>query len=103
MKYKDIKIKWLEGGIERETTIKVSNDMLVRDIIERVITTIKSLYQEESEVVFEEFIECAEVEIEGLPLNLQVYVFARLKDEIDGDEITINVEGDELKLIDYLQ
>ena len=103
MKYKDIKIKWLEGGIERETTIKVSNDMLVRDIIERVVTTIKSLYQEESEVVFEEFIECAEVEIEGLPLNLQVYVFARLKDEIDGDEITINVEGDEQKLIDYLQ
>ena len=61
---------------------------------------------ERSEVVFEEFIECGEVQIDGLPLNMQVEIFCELKKEIDGDEIYIESSAMKafptMKLLDYL-
>lgn len=69
-----------------------------------VKAAIISMY-ERSEVVFEEFIECGEVQIDGLPLNMQVEIFCELKKEIDGDEIYIeSPDGDfpTMKLLDYL-
>lgn len=73
-------------------------------VIEEVKQSIRDMYHQ-SEVCFEEFVECGELEITGLPLNIQVEIFAELKEEIDGDEIYIeSQDGDfpTMKLYDYL-
>lgn len=73
-------------------------------VIEEVKQSIRDMYHQ-SEVCFEEFVECGELEITGLPLNIQVEIFAELKEEIDNDEIYIeSPDGDfpTMKLYDYL-
>ncbi len=76
----------------------------VANIMNEVELAIQDMYRE-SEVCFEEFVECGELEITGLPLNIQVLIFARLKEEMDNDIVYIeSPDGDfpTMKLTDYL-
>ena len=73
-------------------------------VISEVKQAILDMYHG-SDVVFEEFVECGELEITGLPLNIQVQIFTELKEEVDGDMIYIeSPDGDfpTMKLDDYL-
>lgn len=93
-------ITTIDGGAR----IVKTNAKDVDVVLEEVKQAIRELYQE-SEVCFEEFVECGELEISGLPLNIQVEIFAELKEEIDGDMIYIeSPDGDfpTMKLHDYL-
>lgn len=84
--------------------IRMHKNYSVRDILNDVEAAIVEMY-ESSEVVFQEFVECGELEIKGLPLNLQMIVFAELKDQIDGDEIFIENRDQEypcMRLDQYL-
>lgn len=90
--------------IDGDARIVRTNGKDVGYVISEVKQAILDMYHE-SDVVFEEFVECGELEITGLPLNIQVQIFAELKEEIDGDEIYIeSPEGDfpTMKLRDYL-
>lgn len=85
--------------------VRVHPEYSVQDVMNDIYAAIIELY-EKSEVCLEEFIECGELQIDGLPMNLQVQLFTRLKKEIDGDEIYI--EGYDgafpsMKLSDYLE
>lgn len=96
-----IVITTLDG---KATVVRPQPEQSVGDIMEEVFAAIVELY-EQSDVVLEEFIECGELQIDGLPLQLQVELFTRLKEEIDGDKIYIEAfEGafPTMKLNDYL-
>ena len=91
--------------VDDSAVVRIHPDETVEEVLADVYAAIVDLY-EKQDVVLEEFIECGELEIDGLPLNLQVLLFARLKHEIDGDEIYI--EGFDgafptMKLMDYLE
>lgn len=58
------------------------------EIYEEVKAEVKKLYQKEEDC-FQEFLESGELEISGLPLNMQVLLFAELKKEIDGETVVI--------------
>ena len=76
----------------------------VANVMNEVELAIQDMYRE-SEVCFEEFVECGELEITGLPLNIQVLIFARLKEKMDNDIVYIeSPDGDfpTMKLRDYL-
>lgn len=84
--------------------VEMHKEYNVRNILNDVEAAIVEMY-ETSDVVFQEFVESGELEIEGLPLNLQMILFAELKDEIDGDEIFIENKNQEypcMRLDQYL-
>ena len=90
--------------IDGDARVVRTNGKDVGYVISEVKQAILDMYHD-SDVVFEEFIECGELEITGLPLNIQVQIFTELKEEIDGDKIYIeSPDGDfpTMKLDDYL-
>ena len=90
--------------VDGDSRIVRTNGREVDEIIADVKAMILDMYHE-SEVCLEEFIECGELEIQGLPMNIQVELFCELKEEIDNDEIYIeSPDGDfpTMKLYDYL-
>ena len=90
--------------IDGDARVVRTNGKDVGYVISEVKQAILDMYHD-SDVVFEEFVECGELEITGLPLNIQVQIFTELKEEIDGDEIYIeSPDGNfpTMKLDDYL-
>ena len=91
--------------VEDSAVVRINPKESVKEILDDVYAAIVELY-EKGDVVLEEFIECGELQIDGLPLNLQVQLFTRLKEEIDGDKIYIegfNGQFPTMKLGDYLE
>ena len=88
----------LDGKIEVEK--EISNKSFY---VEEVVNEIINLYRKD-EISLEEFIENSQLEIQGLPLYLQVAIFCIIKEQIDGDEITIENEGEieRMPLEEYL-
>ena len=95
--------------------IRINNESVVREFYEEDSTNEESLISfvknklislyEEDEISLEEWIENSKVEIRGIPLYLSIAVYCQIKEEIDGDTITIsNPDGDieEMFLSDYL-
>lgn len=62
-----------------------------QQIFDEVKEAVVELYRKGNEC-FEEFIEVGELEISGLPLNLQALLFAQLKQLIDRDTVIIHSE-----------
>lgn len=90
--------------INGDARVVRTNGKDVGYVISEVKQAILDMYHD-SDVVFEEFVECGELEITGLPLNIQVQIFTELKEEVDGDMIYIeSPDGDfpTMKLDDYL-
>jgi hypothetical protein len=80
--------------------VTIQNPQGLEDVVDAII----SLY-EDSEVVFQEFLEAGRLEIVGLTLCEQAMVFAELKKRLDGDEVTIEGHDGEygrMDLVDYL-
>lgn len=80
--------------------VTIQNPQGLEDVVDAVV----SMY-EDSEVVFQEFLEEGKLEIVGLTLCEQAMVFAELKKRLDGDEVTIEGHDGEyarMDLVDYL-
>ena len=89
-----------------KVNIKINNAIVKHieyDNLDNIIQAVIELYQDNPNC-FEEFIENSNLELQGLPLYLQVSVYCKLKNIIDGDDILIS-NSDELEtqpLADYL-
>ena len=95
--------------------IRIDDKPVVQEFYEENSTNEESLvsfiknklisFYEEDEVSLEDLFENGKVEIRGIPLYLSIAVYCQMKEEIDGDTITIsNPDGDieEMPLSDYL-
>lgn len=88
----------------QSAVVRPHPEQSIGDIREDIIAAIVDMY-DQSDVVLEEFIECGELQIDGVPLSMQVEIFCELKDRIDGDKIYIeawNGAFPTMELKDYL-
>lgn len=100
-----ITVTSLSGDSE---VVRIGEDASLRSILEDVKAAIVVMYDRSNArdgFVFEEFLEKEEITITGVPLTVQVTVFAELKDQIDAEQIYIESADEKypcMKLRDYL-
>lgn len=100
-----IVITALSGDSE---VVRIGEDTSLRSILEDIKAAIVDMYDRSNAkdgFVFEEFLEKEEITITGVPLTVQVTVFAELKDQIDAEQIYIESADGKypcMKLRDYL-
>lgn len=74
-----------------DTTYVTTTGKTTQQIFDEVKDAVIKIYQRGCEC-FEELLEGCELEISGLPLNLQALLFAQLKQLIDRDTVIIHSE-----------
>ena len=100
-----ITVTSLSGDSE---VVRIGEGASLRSILEDVKAAVVVMYDRSNArdgFVFEEFLEKEEVTITGVPLTVQVTIFAELKDQIDAEQIYIESVDEKypcMKLEDYL-